>query len=95
MEASLREREVQELQLELERCRAERDEWENLTQEERMSGDEARTLVQSLRRELELERDERQKRELELQREKEMSANLQSVLEDFQSGSYTSIQDLR
>lgn len=85
-EAAAREREMQELQGELERCRIERDEWEHALLEERVVADEARAGLASLRRELELEKETRAKEGEELERERERSENLQSVLEDFQSG---------
>lgn len=87
-EAAAREREMLELQGELERCRIERDEWEHALLEERVLVDEAKAALASSRRELELERETRAKEAEELQRERERSANLQSVLEDFQSGTH-------
>lgn len=88
LEAAARERETLELQGELERCRIERDEWEHALLEERVFADEAKAGLVSLRRELEVEKDARMKDAEELQRERERSANLQSVLEDFQSGTH-------
>jgi hypothetical protein len=86
LEAATREREVLELQGELERCRVERDEWEHALLEERVVADEAKAALAGSRRELVLEKDARSREADELQRERERSANLQSVLEDFQSG---------
>lgn len=85
-EMSMRERQVMDLQNELEVCRTERDDWERAAQEERVAADEARTAIETLRRELEAMESDRVKDAKDLQSEKEKSANLQSVLEDFQSG---------
>jgi hypothetical protein len=79
-----------ELQSELERCRIERDEWEQALQSERVVSDEAKANLVIVRRELDLEKDARAKDTNELAGERERSANLQSVLEDFQSGLFVS-----
>ncbi|EJF60500.1 hypothetical protein DICSQDRAFT_155665 [Dichomitus squalens LYAD-421 SS1] len=84
-ETFLRERELRELQAELEQCRIERDEWEQKALQEHVSADEARTSADSLRRDVEVEREARQRAETALEIEREKSANLQSVLEDFQA----------
>lgn len=88
LEAAAQERGMLELQGELERCRIERDEWEHALLEERVIVDEAKAALASSRREFEAEKEARMKDVEELQREHERSANLQSVLEDFQSGWY-------
>ena len=85
-EAFVRERELRETQTELERCRMDRDEWERTALEERVRAEEASNAMNSLRRDLELEREGRERDADELQREADKTANLQSVLEDFQSG---------
>ncbi|TFK86568.1 hypothetical protein K466DRAFT_523981 [Polyporus arcularius HHB13444] len=84
-ETFLRERELRELQAELEQCRIERDEWEQKALQEHVSADEARTAADTLRRDLEVERDARQRAEMDLAVEREKCGNLQSVLEDFQA----------
>ncbi|KIO21248.1 hypothetical protein M407DRAFT_15839 [Tulasnella calospora MUT 4182] len=84
-EASIREGQILELQNELEICRTERDEWERVAQQESMAADEARSLLDSARREWEIEEAQREKDAQDLAMEKEKSANLQSVLEDFQA----------
>ncbi|KAF8591360.1 hypothetical protein K439DRAFT_1644318 [Ramaria rubella] len=84
-EAAVRDREVMEIQAELERCRMERDEWEHALLSEKVVSDETRVALASSRREFELEKEARAKEAEELGRERERSANLQSVLEDFQS----------
>jgi hypothetical protein len=84
-ESNLLQREVHELRSELERCRIERDEWERAVLEERVAVENSRAESASLRRDLELERQCRE-REAELcEHETERAANLQSVLEDFQA----------
>ena len=85
-ESMQREREIQELQLELEQCRTEKDEWERETLQERMALDEIKAAMTVLRRDLELEREAQARDAAELEKEQEKSANLQSVLEDFQAG---------
>ncbi|KAI0754302.1 hypothetical protein C8Q80DRAFT_1094324 [Daedaleopsis nitida] len=84
-ETFLRERELRELQAELEQCRIERDEWEQKALQEHVSADEARTTADAFRRDLELERETRHRSETSLEVEREKCANLQSVLEDFQA----------
>ncbi|OSD05188.1 hypothetical protein PYCCODRAFT_1432941 [Trametes coccinea BRFM310] len=84
-ETFLRERELRELQAELEQCRIERDEWEQKALQEHISADEARTTADMLRRDLEVEREARDRAEAALEVEREKCNNLQSVLEDFQA----------
>ena len=85
-EAFLRERELRELQSELEQCRMERDEWEQKALQEHIVADETKTSLDSLRRDLEVEREARIQESTQLEVEREKAANLQSVLEDFQAG---------
>ena len=85
-EAFLRERELRELQSELEQCRMERDEWEQKALQEHIVADETKTSLDSLRRDLEVEREARIQESTQLEVEREKTANLQSVLEDFQAG---------
>lgn len=85
-ESVVRERELRELQVELERCRIERDEWEREALEARVGLDETKTSLENTSRDLELEREARRREQDELTLEREKSVNLQSVLEDFQIG---------
>lgn len=85
-EAYQREREIRELQAELEQCRIDRDEWENKAMQAQVVTDEARLTVDTLRRDLEIEREAREREGAELHVEREKCNNLQSVLEDFQAG---------
>ena len=85
-ESLTRERELRELQVELEHCRSEKDEWEREALEGRVSVDEAKSSLESTVRELEHEKELRLQEQRELEIEKERTSNLQSVLEDFQSG---------
>ena len=85
-EAAVRERELREMQVELERCRIERDEWEREAMEGRIALDEAKSSVENYKRDLEIEREVRERKEAELEAEREKAINLQSVLEDFQAG---------
>ncbi|KAI0783763.1 hypothetical protein C8Q75DRAFT_419351 [Abortiporus biennis] len=84
-EAYMKEREVRELQGELEQCRIERDELEQNFMQSQLAADEAKAALESARRDLEIEREAREREEAELAVEREKSANLQSVLEDFQA----------
>lgn len=85
-ESLARERELRESQGELERCRLDRDEWERVALQERAVADDAKSSAEILRRDLELEVAARGRLDAELQAEREKSTNLQSVLQDFQSG---------
>jgi hypothetical protein len=64
----------------------ERDEWERTAMQDKVVVDEARTALESLKRDLELEREAREREAGELELAREQSNNLQSVLEDFQAG---------
>jgi hypothetical protein len=82
----VRERELRETQTELERCRMEKDEWERMALQDKVVADEARSNAEMYRRDLELEREARERDAAELESEREKSDNLQSVLQDFQAG---------
>lgn len=81
-ESSVRERDAAEL----ERMRQERDEWERAAQEESVRNEQLSAQVDALARDLQVEAAEREAQAREVIREKKTSANLQSVLEDFQAG---------
>ncbi|KAJ7792396.1 hypothetical protein B0H14DRAFT_2931307 [Mycena olivaceomarginata] len=81
----VRERELRETQTELERCRMEKDEWERMALQDKVVADEARSNAEMYRRDLELEREARERDAAELESEREKSDNLQSVLQDFQA----------
>ena len=83
-ESSLRERDAAEL----ERVRREKDDWERAAMEERVRSEEFRAQAESLQRDLEIEIAERKSQVQEVLKEKQTAANLQSVLEDFQTGTY-------
>jgi len=85
-ESLIRERELRDAQMELERCRMERDEWERMAMQERAAVDDLKSGVETLKTDLVLEREARERDTLELQSEKEKSQNLESVLQDFQAG---------
>ena len=87
-ESQHRERELRDTQMELERCRMERDEWERSAMQEQVISEDAKTTVESLRRDLELESAARVREGAELERERERADNLQSVLQDFQAGMF-------
>lgn len=71
---------------ELERMRQERDNWERVAQEESVGNEQLKAQVEALSRELQVEAAEREAQAREIIREKKTSANLESVLEDFQAG---------
>ena len=85
-EVIVRERELREMQGELERVRIERDEWEQKALQEHIVADEAKSALELARRDLEIERDVRERDSAALLIEREKANNLQSVLEDFQAG---------
>ena len=81
-----REKELRDTQLDLESCRMERDDWKLSAEQEKAISEEARSTVESLRRELEMEGEGRAREAVELDLERERAENLQSVLQDFQAG---------
>ncbi|KAJ7101864.1 hypothetical protein C8R43DRAFT_1244192 [Mycena crocata] len=81
----VRERELRETQTELERCRMEKEEWERMALQDKVVADEAKSNAEMYRRDLELEREAREKDAAELESEREKADNLQSVLQDFQA----------
>ena len=85
-ESLQREKELRETQLDFERCRMERDDWERSAEQEKAISEETRSTVESLRRDLDLQVEARAKETAELNLERERSENLQSVLQDFQAG---------
>ena len=85
-ESLQRERELRETQIELERCRMERDEWERSALQEQAISEELRSTVDELRRESQLLGAKKDQGALDLEHEREKTANLQSVLQDFQTG---------
>ena len=88
-ESMERERELRETQIDLEKCRIERDEWERSALQEQAFSEELRSNEDELRRELQLLGAAKDKDTLELDREREKTANLQSVLQDFQTGVFS------
>lgn len=74
---------------ELEGERLEREELEREAAQERVMAEEVRAQVSVLRREVEQAAALRARETEAVEREKEKSANLQSVLEDFQLGEST------
>ncbi|KAF9225899.1 hypothetical protein BS17DRAFT_777840 [Gyrodon lividus] len=84
-ESAASERELRDTLGELERCRMERDEWERVAMQERVTAEEARSTSDALRSELDMEREAREKDKVEIVAAKETAVNLQAVLEDFQT----------
>lgn len=81
-----RERELREAQVELERCRTERDEWERAAMHSKAMLENLHSSAETSERELGIERDAHARDLAGLTAEREKSQNLQSVLQDFQSG---------
>ena len=88
-EVYLRERELREAQADLEQIRIERDEWERKALQEHVVADEAKSMLENTTRDLEIEREAREREAAALESEREKVENLQSVLEDFQAGTST------
>lgn len=88
-EVYIRERELREAQADLEQVRIERDEWERKALQEHVVADEANSMLEDARRDLDIEREAREREAAALETEREKVENLQSVLEDFQGGEYT------
>jgi hypothetical protein len=88
-ESAASERELRDTLGELERSRMERDEWERVAMQEKVAAEEARSTSDALRRELDLERETREEDIVGLEAAKETAANLQSVLQDFQTGVFS------
>lgn len=88
-EVYIRERELREAQADLEQVRTERDEWERKALHEHVVADEANSMLEDARRDLDIEREAREREAAALESEREKVENLQSVLEDFQGGEYT------
>jgi hypothetical protein len=85
----MRERELRDAQNELERIRVERDDWEQAAMRHKVDYEDAHTLIDSLRRDLQVEREAREQEADQLEIERERCTNLQSVLEDFQAGGFS------
>lgn len=85
-EVALRERELLELQNELEKCRIERDETEQALMQEKVALDTVKSELNEVRKELLKESEIRMKVASDLEKERERGSNLQMVLEDFQTG---------
>ncbi|KAI0090433.1 hypothetical protein BDY19DRAFT_940146 [Irpex rosettiformis] len=92
-EVVVRERELREMQSELEHVRIERDEWEQKALQEHIVADEATSSLELARRDLEIERDARERDAAALLVEREKVNNLQSVLEDFQAAKESEIHE--
>lgn len=80
------EREVRDLQNQLEQTRLERDEWKRSCERETAVVEEVRVECLEIRRELEMVRSEEESTVERLEKEREKARNLQSVLQDFQAG---------
>jgi hypothetical protein len=91
-ESMVRERELRDMQGELERCRLDRGEWERAALQAKAVADDSRSSAEILRRDLELEKVARERTTTELEAEREKSTNLQSVLQDFQSAKEHELQ---
>lgn len=84
-EASVREAQLREVTEDLERCRLEREDWENQAMRERVEREKLETSLHTLERESGSIRAERQQLKDERDREAEAAHNLHIVLEEFQA----------
>lgn len=84
-ESSLREVQLREVSEDLERCRLEREDWENQAMKERVDREKLETGLNAAERELAQLRHEKQALTDERDREAESAANLHAVLEEFQA----------
>lgn len=83
--ALAREREIRELQGEVERLRMEREEWEEVAGNERARAEDEELRVRELEGEVRRLLTEADKERERAKREEERAVNLQSVLEEFQA----------
>ncbi|KAF5357234.1 hypothetical protein D9756_006642 [Leucocoprinus leucothites] len=84
-ESMHRERELRDLQNQLEQTRLDRDEWKRSCEKEKAVAEEVRVEYEEVRRTLEMLRGEEEGVVGELEREREKARNLQAVLQDFQA----------
>ena len=84
-ESSARETQLREVVEDLEKCRLEREDWENQAMKERVERETLETSLNSAERELSQLRHEKQVLKNERDREAESAANLHNVLEEFQA----------
>ena len=85
-ESNQESHQLQSMQLELERIRLERDEWEQMYLREKVTADEGTVEAEGLARELAVLEGDKETLARDLVEEKEKVGNLQEVLEDFQNG---------
>lgn len=84
-EASARELQLRDITEDLERCRLEREDWENQAMKERVGRESMETSLHAVERELLHARSEKQQLKNDRDREAESANNLQVVLEEFQA----------
>lgn len=84
----MREQELREAQSEIERLRADLYESEQAAAQEKLASDDAKLLMEAIKRDLEVEREAREREAEEMDEERGKSRNLQSVLADFEAGTY-------
>lgn len=80
------EREVRDLQNQLEQCRLDRDEWKRSAEKEKALVAEIRAEAEEMRRDIDIVKGGEDAISEELGKEREKARNLQSVLQDFQAG---------
>lgn len=84
-EASARDAQLRDVTEDLERCRLEREDWENQAMKERVERESLETQLNAAERELAQLRTEKQQLKEERDREAESASNLHAVLEEFQA----------
>lgn len=80
------ERELRDLQNQLEQTKLDRDEWKRSCEKERAVVEELKSEVEECKREVELLKGVEGALGEELEKEREKARNLQAVLQDFQAG---------
>lgn len=80
------ERDVRDLQNQLEQVRLDRDEWKRSAEKEKAVVEDLTTELDEVRRELDVVKGGEEVIHEELDKEREKARNLQAVLQDFQAG---------
>lgn len=93
-EATAREAQLREVTEDLERCRLEREDWENQAMKERVERERLETSLQAIERELSTIRLEKHQLKEERDREAEAAQNLHVVLEEFQAAKDKEIREV-
>ncbi|PVG01433.1 hypothetical protein CPB86DRAFT_104151 [Serendipita vermifera] len=94
-EAHMLRDQLKESQELLERARLEKEEWERILMDERVSSEALRTENRTFKRESENERAKRQRFEQDLEQERQRADNLEAVLAEFEAGQDKSLANIK